>query len=159
MKINGSLTQYGMRYTFKNSKGKKKTISGAKIKVLQYKGTTLVSLPMKPGGRQLLMRVVAYTDDHILTSYKEYDDLLHCYVFDRNYKILESHLDMHPLSTDRQKKENLDHLENNIAKYFGECEELISAMRSNIEKIEDAHTGISNYACGGADELDLSKLP
>jgi hypothetical protein len=157
--IKGSLKQYGMQYTYKNSKGKYKTLSAAKINFLHYDGITMMSLPMRDGGRKLLMRILAISDTHILTSYKEFEDLLHFYVFDRDFKCLESHFDMHPIQSEKQKAENLDNLQNRIVKYFGECEGMIEILRNNVLAMKEAHTGLSYYKCGEPKEIDLTKIP
>ena len=149
--------QSGLYFTVTNSSGKKKTYPQKKLKAFRMEGLMYISLPMKLNGRELLMRVVAFTDEHILLSYKEEVPYLHMYVYTRDYEIVEPHFDMHPSTKESQLKENIENLKNKIVPYFGDCEDLITILTNNINTGNDAHDGLSLISCGEASIPELKK--
>lgn len=110
-----------------DKEGKQRRISHNKVKELHFNGRNYVNLPIRKSGTPRLHEVIATNDKYVLTQY--FHNGYFFYIFDKN-KEQALELDNHHSN---KKEEDLELLNNVIARYFSDCSKLMSHLKGNVE--------------------------
>lgn len=155
----GTYVTQDVKFMFTDKDGKKRKFAPKDIAIHFGNGSFSLSMPLSENGFSVLQHVYMYSDQYILLIY--WSDVNYAYftLYDTDFNIVLSKLDVHPTKypvkrAEAQVEESLTNLETVMA-YF-DCNDAFEALRESIIKMEGPR-GNSNgsQSCGNATEFNF----
>ena len=133
--------------SFDNSEGKSKSIRQKKIKLMLIHNRLFLNLNISKNMKRM-QEVYAFNSDYIMTGY--WQSATYIYIWDKEFTLINGKISFFPGFTKKKIKKNQLKYNEEIAKYFKDCEELSDALNKNIGTGKSINSGISYYRCKDA---------
>jgi hypothetical protein len=145
------LTMTAASVDYVDAEGKTRSLKQADLREMRFGGHRFMNLPIYSMGMDRMQRVVMENDRYILTSY--FGNLWTFYIFNKRSMEAEEKKMNHSFKP----KSDLKSLDKVISRYFGDCNEAMTAIRDQISTTDyrkNAQNGwdsmfgsVSNYIC------------
>ncbi len=133
--------------SFNDSEGKHKSVRQKKIKLMLVYNRLFLNLNISKSMKRL-QEVYAYNSKHIITGY--WQSAVYLYVWDKDFNLVEGKISFFQSYTKVKIKKNKEKYNEQIEKYFKDCDVLTETFNKNIETGQNINKGISYYKCGGS---------
>jgi|GEM_PF-3114721 len=148
----GNISLSAEYVSFENSDGKSKSIKQKKIKLMLIYNRLFLNLNISKNMKRM-QEVYAFNSDYIMTGY--WHSATYIYIWNKDFTLINGKISFFPGFTKKKVKKNQLKYNEEIAKYFKDCEELSNAFNKNIETGKNINDGISYYEC---EDTELNPL-
>lgn len=133
--------------TYLDTNKKSQLVYQSNIKWMMVYNRIFVCIPLKENGKVLqLMEILAVNDKHILLQY--WWEWYYYYIIDHTGKIVEPKIKVFDRGETIGASKNNENVMEIVKEYFGDCPELLKAMKDNFDKKQILSTDIVNIQCG-----------